>query len=133
MPRYKRKSDETVSSIKLIKPFEYFVFNWIWTVTCLKVHASLMSQSSVLNTHEDDLCWALAMTPPTFTPVSVLTHAMNAMMSLIITQNSDTKRPNMTWFGNFRSSVHDIYSCDLLQQAITALYAKILIILGEKK
>ena len=39
----------------------------------------------------------------------------------------------MTWFGNFRSSVHDIYSCDLLQQAITALYAKILIILGEKK
>ena len=39
----------------------------------------------------------------------------------------------MTWFRNFRSSVHDIYSCDLLQQAITALYAKILIILGEKQ
>ena len=37
----------------------------------------------------------------------------------------------MTWFRNFRSSVHDIYSCDLLQQAISALYAKILIILGE--
>ena len=39
----------------------------------------------------------------------------------------------MTWFRNFRSSVHDIYSCDLLQQGITALYAKILIILGEKQ